>query len=93
MIKEITQAPVPVDIQKKNSQEKLKKTCQDFESIFLTFMLKTMRASVSESGLVGKSHESNMLYAMFDEKLSEEMAGSGGMGLGNMLFEQLVERK
>ncbi|MBU3948932.1 MAG: rod-binding protein [Proteobacteria bacterium] len=92
MIKDITQASVSVDNQK-TSQEKLKKTCQDFESIFLTYMLKTMRAGVTESGLTDKSHESNMIYAMYDEKLSEEMAGNGGMGLANMLFEQLKDRK
>ncbi|MGB5157866.1 rod-binding protein [Desulfobacterium sp. N47] len=92
MIKNIGQAPVPVDIQKA-SQEKLKKTCQDFEAIFLTYMLKTMRASVSDSGMADKSHESDMLYSMHDEKLSEEMAGNGGMGLANMLFEQLMDRK
>ncbi|MBU4035769.1 MAG: rod-binding protein [Proteobacteria bacterium] len=33
------------------------------------------------------------MYAMYDEKLSEEMAGNGGMGLANMLFEQLKDRK
>ena len=92
MIKNIGQPPVPVDVQK-TSQEKLKKTCQDFESIFLTYMLKTMRASISESGFTDKSHESSILYGMFDEKLSEEMAGNGGMGLANMLFEQLKDRK
>ncbi|MBU1052868.1 MAG: rod-binding protein [Proteobacteria bacterium] len=92
MIKDIMQAPVSTDIQK-NSPEKLKKTCQDFESIFLTYMLKTMRSSATESGTVGKSHESNMLYAMFDEKLSEQMADSGGMGLADMLFAQLMDRK
>lgn len=92
MIKDIMQAPVSTDTQKK-SPEKLKKTCRDFESIFLTYMLKTMRSGVAESGTVGKSHESNMLYAMFDEKLSEQMADSGGIGLAEILFAQLMERK
>ncbi len=92
MIKEISHTPVSVDVQK-HSQEKLKKTCQDFESLFITYMLKTMRASVSESVSTDKSHESNMLYAMFDEKLSEEMAEKGGIGLAAMLFEKLAMRK
>lgn len=88
-------APVTVSVNniKDASQEKLKKACADFESIFLSYMLKTMRASASEPDLVGKSHESKILYAMFDEKLSEEIAGSGGIGLANILLEKINERK
>jgi Rod binding domain-containing protein len=52
-----------------------------------------MRASASEIDPVGKSHESKILYAMYDEKLSEEIAGSGGIGLANILLEKLKERK
>jgi len=87
----------PVSVSENNqreaSEEKLKKACADFESIFLSYMLKTMRASASEPDLVGKSHESKILYAMFDEKLSEEIAGSGGIGLADILLKKLNERK
>ena len=87
--------PVSVSENKQSeaSEEKLKKACADFESIFLSYMLKTMRASSSESDLVGKSHESEILHAMFDEKLSEEIADSGGIGLADILLEKLNERK
>ncbi len=93
IIKDASPAPVSVNNKKDASQEKLKKACADFESIFLTYMLKTMRASASEIDPVGKSHESKILYAMYDEKLSEEIAGSGGIGLANILLEKLKERK
>jgi flagellar protein FlgJ len=92
IIKDAGPVPISGNNQGEASQEKLKKACADFESIFLSYMLKTMRASASEPDLVGKSHESKILYAMFDEKLSEEIAGSGGIGLANILLEKLKNR-
>lgn len=73
--------------------EGLKKTCADFESIFLTQMLKSMRAGFSGVDPLGNSHESQLLYGMLDEKLSEEIADSGGIGLATMMIEQLQARR
>lgn len=92
VIKDTGPVPVSGNNQTEASQEKLKKACADFESIFLSYMLKTMRASASEIDPVGKSHESKILYAMYDEKLSEEIAGSGGIGLANILLEKIKNR-
>ena len=58
--------------QREGSQEKLKKACADFESIFLSYMLKTMRAGVSGINPVGKSHETKMLYAISSVRLTIE---------------------
>ena len=92
IVKDASPAPVLANNKKDASQEKLKKACADFESIFLTYMLKTMRASALEIDPVGKSNESKILYAMYDEKLSEEIAGSGGIGLANILLEKIKNR-
>jgi len=73
-------------------QEKLKKACADFESLFLNYMLKSMRSSVPEGGISGKGEEGKMFQAMFDEKLADEIAGGGGLGLGEILLRQLGER-
>ena len=72
-------------------QEKLKKTCSEFESIFITYMLKSMRSAVTEDGLLGNSNESKIIRSMFDENLALGMAKGEGMGLGKMLFESLKD--
>ncbi|MDP3283453.1 MAG: rod-binding protein [Desulfobacterales bacterium] len=92
IVKDASPAPVSANNKKDASQEKLEKACADFESIFLSYMLKTMRKGVSEIDPSGKSHGSQILYAMYDEKLSEEIAGSGGIGLANILLEKLKNR-
>lgn len=74
-------------------QEKLRKACADFESLFLNYMLKSMRASVPEGGITEQSEEGKMFQSMFDENLANEISSSGGLGLGDILFKQLSERE
>lgn len=91
MIKAITTTPdatiAPNDIR----QAKLEKACSEFESVFITYMLKSMRTAVSEDGLLGNNNESKIIQSMFDENLALGMAKGNGMGLGKMLFESLKD--
>ncbi len=75
---------------KAQNAERLKRTCSEFESIFLGYMMKTMRKTVPE-GILGRSSETKIFNAMFDEGLSLEIARGGGIGLGKMLYERLGE--
>ena len=68
---------------------RLKRTCTEFESIFITYMLKSMRNTLVEDGLFGKTNEAKIVKSMFDEKLALGIARGGGIGLGRMLFEEL----
>jgi len=70
------------------SEEKLKKACADFESIFINYMLKTMRRAIPQSGtnFPGKDIYSTMV----DRKVAEDLAKKGrGIGLQEMLLRQL----
>ena len=70
---------------------RLKSICAEFESIFMTYMLKSMRSAFGEEGIMGNSHESKIMNAMFDENLALEAAKGGGVGLGDILFERLLK--
>ncbi len=87
MIQTITTAPTVIDKQSNGYQEKLKKACSDFESIFINYMLKSMRTAFSEDGILENNNESRIIQSMFDENLSVAMAKGNGMGLGKMLFK------
>ncbi|MEE9611429.1 MAG: rod-binding protein [Desulfatiglandales bacterium] len=89
MIGGITSDPVLTETDKDVSQGRLKKTCAEFESIFITYMLKSMRKTVVEAGLLDNTNESKIFKSMFDEKLAIEISKSGGIGLGEILFERL----
>ena len=72
-------------------QAKLERACAEFESIFITYMLKSMRTAVTEDGLLGNNNESKIIRSMFDENLALGMAKGKGMGLGKMLFESIKD--
>ncbi len=71
-----------------NKEAKLKEACKGFESIFLQKLWKQMRDSIPKEGML-HSKEEEMYLGMFDQKLSEKLADSGGIGLGDMLFNNL----
>jgi flagellar protein FlgJ len=73
-------------------QAKLEKACAEFESLFLNYMLKSMRSSVPVGGISDQSEEGKMFQSMFDEKLADKIASGGGLGLGEILLRQLGDR-
>ena len=91
MLDGIVSNPVLAGSHKNLSPDRLKRTCLEFESIFLTYMLKSMRTTVVESGVFGNNYENKIVKSMFDENLALGIAKSGGIGLGKMLFELLKD--
>jgi flagellar protein FlgJ len=70
-------------------EEKLKKACADFESIFIDYMLKTMRRTIPQSG-TNKFAGKDIYSTMIDRKVAENLAKrGGGIGLQEMLLRQL----
>ncbi|MCG6533821.1 MAG: rod-binding protein [Syntrophales bacterium LBB04] len=74
---------------KAEKEKKLKKACADFDSYFIYFMLKTMRSTVPKSGLLGNVNGKDTYEMMMDQKVSDELAKRGGIGVQKMLFDQL----
>ena len=89
MLKGVASDPGLTELHKHAGDNRLKRTCAEFESIFITYMLKSMRSTIVEGGLLGNSNEKKLFNSMFDEKLALGIAKGGGIGLGKMLFEQL----
>ena len=69
----------------------LKSTVADFESIFIYYMLQTLRKTVPKDGLFSQETSSKDTYnMMLDQKLAEDLAlKGGGIGLQKMLLYQL----
>jgi flagellar protein FlgJ len=94
MIKGITAGPsMNAELHKERSLARLKSTCAEFESIFINYMLKSMRSTMNEHGLLENTNESRIINAMFDENLAQGIAAGGGIGLGQILFERLKDQK
>ncbi|MBU2548528.1 MAG: rod-binding protein [Proteobacteria bacterium] len=70
--------------------KKLKKSCSDLESIFIGTLLKAMRETVVDGGLLPKSAGRDVYESMFDQQLSVHLAQGGSLGMGQMVFNQLL---
>ncbi|MFH2055228.1 MAG: lytic transglycosylase domain-containing protein [bacterium] len=71
-------------------QIKLRKATQEFESLFVEQMLKNMRRvswNQEESGF-GK----DVMLEVADEAVSRQLAKTGMLGIGDLLYQRLVER-
>ena len=75
----------------KGDFSKLRKATQGFEAIFINKMWEEMRKSVPKDGYL-HSREEDTYRGMFERQMAQKMAESGGMGLGQMLFDQLREQ-
>jgi len=74
----------------KNDDAELKKACKDFESVMIHQMLKAMRKTVPEGGILEKSNASDVWESLYDEKISFEVSGEQkGTGLAKFLYEEL----
>ena len=75
------------------NQDRLKKACADFESIFIRQIFQSMRQTLPEGGFIKGGPEKEIFQSLFDEELSKKIAGGRGWGLGKMLYKQLLERR
>lgn len=71
--------------------QKLRKACAAFESFMVYYMLKTMRKSVPQSGLLGNTAGRDTFNMMLDQKIAEKVSErkGGSLGLQQALYDQL----
>jgi flagellar protein FlgJ len=66
-----------------------REAAKQFESFFLSYLMKEMKQNTLESGLFGNGMGADTYTDLFNEKLSEVMAERGGIGLADMLVKHL----
>lgn len=67
---------------------KLRQACQGMETVFLSLLLKEMRATVPTDPL--NSHGEEIFRSFLDDELAKTSARAGGIGLADMLYRQLA---
>ena len=67
---------------------KLKKACREFEAIFISYILKSMRKTTQKSDLFGSGLGSDIYQQIFDEKLADAMSESGQLKIGDLLYNR-----
>lgn len=72
-----------------NRPEALKTVAQQFESVLMNMMLKSMREAGGESDNPFDSEQSRMYTGMLDQQLTQKL-GSKGIGLADALYKQML---
>ena len=73
----------------KNDQHRLKQACQELESLFIGYLLKEMRATVTKSGYLSGGRAEELYTSMLDGQLAKELSFKGGIGLARLLLDNL----
>lgn len=79
--------------QDSTSAAHLKQTCSEMESLFIFYLLKEMRESIPESGLLGGGETEKLYTSMLDQELAREIASKREIGLSEMLYRQFMNQK
>lgn len=69
----------------------LKDACNELEAVFINMMMKNMRPPESDDddSFFKKSESEKFFEEMLDEEYSKKMSKAGGIGISDMLFDQL----
>ena len=68
----------------------LKEVAKQFESVFINMLVKSMRqAGEPFASDIGNSNQIKSYQQMFDQQLSLDLAGKGGLGLADIIARQL----
>jgi flagellar protein FlgJ len=88
--------PAPLPMHKKvdaaAADQKLHEVAQLYEEQFLREMVKAMRGTVPEGGLIKVSQGEQLYREQLDQNYTEKWSKQGGLGLQEMIYQQLVEK-
>jgi Rod binding domain-containing protein len=73
------------------AKARLEKATREFEAVFLSYMLKTMRGGENEEdGLFGNNFGGDLMTGMFDQELARYVTRGSSLGLGEMMYRSLT---
>ncbi len=87
--KESTFAGILNEAVNKKDDVLLKQTCKDLESVMVSIVLRSMRATVPKDSLYGDSLGTDVFTSMLDDEYAKKISDAGGFGLADMLYKQL----
>ena len=70
----------------------LLKASQEFESYFVSYMLKVMRETVPQGELTANKM-GEMFYSFYDQEISKRAAESGGIGLSDYILAAVARNE
>lgn len=76
----------------KSPEQQLRDVSNMYEKHFLREMMKSMRSTVQESGFIKTNQAEQIFRGQLDEEYVEKWSDKGGIGLSDLIYDQMVER-
>ena len=70
-------------------RRELLRASQEFESYFLSYLMKVMRETVPKGALTA-NRMGDMFYSFYDEEISKRAAQAGGIGLSDYVLDTVA---
>jgi peptidoglycan hydrolase FlgJ len=77
---------------RENPDAKLREVSEMYEKHFLREMMKAMRSTVGESGLIKTNQAEKIFQEQLDHNYVDKWGEKGGIGLSEMIYKQLVDK-
>lgn len=82
-------AKAPTQVGKQDSPEEILEVARSFESLFINEIMKNMRKTLPQDGLLNSGFANNVFNSMLDQEYSQIAAQSGQFGLADAIARQL----
>ena len=73
-------------------QKELKKVAKDFEALFISMMMKSMRQTVPEDKVTGGGKAEETYRFLLDQEYANAASRRGGVGIASMVEKELFKR-
>jgi peptidoglycan hydrolase FlgJ len=83
---------VPLEERLAKQDQQLHEASEMYEQHFMREMVKAMRSSVPDGGLVETSFGEKIFREQLDHQRVEQWSKSGGVGLADMIYDHVKER-
>lgn len=72
------------------SKDKAKTTANEFESVFLSNMMKSMFTSLEGNGPMGSGGKNEAWRSMLIDQYANNIVKSGGIGISDQVYRQMI---
>lgn len=72
--------------------QKVREVAEMYEKHFLRELVKSMRSTVGDGGLIQKSQAEQIFSEQLDQQYVEQWGSKGGIGLADMIQKQIIEK-
>ncbi len=73
----------------KMSDEKMREIADQFEAMLYRLVLKEMRKTIPQDGILGKSFATEMYTEIVDDHMAEDLASNNNLGIDQIIYEEL----